>query len=167
MRAEGRLREHPVLIFRRPKAVTFTFDGRPIRAYEGETIAAALHAAGVRILSRTRSGAPRGLFCAIGKCSSCLATVDGVPNVRTCITPVREGMVVESQRGPGRLNPGFEPRSQGVEQRTVGAAVVGAGPAGLAAARALIRHGVRPLVIDENPHLGGQLVKQTHKFFGS
>ena len=166
-RAEGRLWEHPILTFRRPKAITFTFDGRPIRAYEGETIAAALHAAGIRVLSRTRSGAPRGLFCAIGKCSSCLATVDGIPNVRTCVTPVGEGMAVESQRGPGRLNPGFCPRDREVREVRAEAVVVGAGPAGLSAARTLLRHGVKPLVFDENPHLGGQLIKQTHKFFGS
>ncbi|HIE47696.1 TPA: sarcosine oxidase subunit alpha [Candidatus Bipolaricaulota bacterium] len=162
-----RIEHHPILAFARGRRITFTFDGRPIRAFEGETIAAALHAAGVRILSRTRSGAPRGLFCAIGKCSSCLMTVDGIPNVRTCITPVREGMRVESQRGPGKLNPGFEPRPREVGERSVEAAVVGAGPAGLSAARTLIRHGVVPLVLDENPHLGGQLIKQTHKFFGS
>ena len=162
-----RIEQHPILEFKRKRRVTFTFDGRPIEAYEGESIAAALHAAGVRILSHTTSGAPRGLFCAIGKCSSCLATVDGIPNVRTCITPVREGMVVKSQRGPGKLNPGFRPQPREVEERSVEAAVVGAGPAGLSAARTLIRYGIVPLVLDENPHLGGQLIKQTHKFFGS
>lgn len=162
-----RIEHHPILEFHRGRKITFTFDGRPIEAYEGETIAAALHAAGVRILSRTRSGAPRGLFCAIGKCSSCLATVDGIPNVKTCVTPVREGMVVESQRGPGRLNPSFRPRERKVREVRAEAAVVGAGPAGLSAAKTLLRYGVKPIVFDENPHLGGQLIKQTHKFFGS
>ena len=162
-----RLTSHPILEFKRGRKISFSFDGREIEAYEGETIAAALHAAGVRVLSRTRSGAPRGLFCAIGKCSSCLMTVDGIPNVRTCITPVREGMVVESQRGPGRLNPAFRPQPGETQRREVEVAVVGAGPAGLSAAVTLLRHGIRPLVLDENPHFGGQLIKQTHKFFGS
>jgi len=162
-----RIEQHPILEFRRGRRITFTFDGRPIEAYEGETIAAALHAAGVRVLSRTRSGAPRGLFCAIGKCSSCLMTVDGIPNVKTCVTPVREGMVVQSQRGPGRLNPDFRPREREVRELRAEAVVVGAGPAGLAATRVLLRHGIKPIVFDENPHLGGQLIKQTHKFFGS
>jgi sarcosine oxidase subunit alpha len=162
-----RLERHPILEFVRGKRITFTFDGESIEAYEGETIAAALHAAGIRVLSRTRSGAPRGLFCAIGKCSSCLMTVDGIPNVRTCVTPIREGMVVESQRGPGKLNPVFRHRPHEAVCKEAEVVIVGAGPAGLSAAKVLLNHGIRPLVLDENPHLGGQLIKQTHKFFGS
>ncbi|HIP99537.1 TPA: FAD-binding protein [Candidatus Bipolaricaulota bacterium] len=162
-----RLARHPILEFKRGRKISFIFDGREMEAYEGETIAAALHAAGVRVLSRTRSGAPRGLFCAIGTCSSCLMTVDGLPNVRACITPVREGMVVESQRGPGRLNPAFRPEPRETERGKAEVAVVGAGPAGLSAAMTLLGQGIRPVVVDENPQLGGQLIKQTHKFFGS
>lgn len=163
-----RLVHHPILEFKRGKRITFSFDGREIEAYEGETIAAALHAAGVRALSHTKQGSPRGLFCAIGKCSSCLMTVDGIPNVRACVTPVREGMEVCSQTGPGAIDPGFRPRHRApAKRRAVEVAIVGAGPAGLSAAHTLLEWGVRPLVVDENPHLGGQLIKQTHKFFGS
>ena len=163
-----RISEHPVLKFRRPRKITFSFDGKEIEAYEGETIAAALHAAGIRVLSRTKSGRPRGLFCAIGKCSSCLMTVDGIPNVKACVTLVREGMDVRSQRGPGRIDPHFRPRMAGPPlEREVKVAIVGAGPAGLSAAKVLLEHGVRPVLLDENPRPGGQLIKQTHKFFGS
>ena len=162
-----RIEHHPILEFKRGRKITFTFDGELIEAYEGETIAAALHAAGVRILSHTRSGAPRGLFCAIGKCSSCLMTVDGIPNVKSCVTPVQEGMVVESQRGPGYVDPGFRPRRHPPRTLEAEVAIVGGGPAGLSAAQTLLEHGVRPVVLDENPHPGGQLIKQTHKFFGS
>lgn len=162
-----RISEHPILEFKRRKKVIFSFDGKPVEAYEGETIAAALHAAGIRVLSRTRGGSPRGLFCAIGKCSSCLATVDGIPNVKTCVTEVREGMRVASQRGPGRLNPEFRPRGARGRALESQVAIVGGGPAGLSAARTLLEHGVRPVLVDENPHPGGQLIKQTHKFFGS
>ncbi len=70
---------------------------------EGEPIAAALHAAGVRLLRTTPKGRPRGLFCAIGNCSSCYVVVDGVPNVRSCIEPLREGMVIMRQTGHGAL----------------------------------------------------------------
>ncbi len=84
--------------------VAFTFDGQPMTGYAGEPVAAALHAAGVRTLRRSpKLDRPRGLFCAIGNCSSCLMTVDGVPNTRVCVEPLREGMRVESQTGRGKL----------------------------------------------------------------
>ena len=82
--------------------MTFTLDGREVEGYEGETIAAALHAAGIHRLSESPLlHRPRGLFCAIGNCSSCLMKVDGVPNVRTCLTKIAPGMRVERQRGKG------------------------------------------------------------------
>ncbi len=80
----------------------FTVDGQPVEAYPGETIAAALLAAGRRIARRTaRRGEPRGLFCGIGVCHDCRMVVDGEPNVRTCLTPARAGRVVETQQGLG------------------------------------------------------------------
>ena len=99
-----RIREHPVLDFKRGKEVTFKYNGKEIKAYEGETIAAALHAAGIKKLKNSsKLSRPRGLFCAIGNCSSCLMEVDGVPNVKTCVTKVEEGMVVKEQKGHGDL----------------------------------------------------------------
>ena len=74
-----------------------------MEAYEGEPIAAALLAGGIRVFRHThKKGEPRGVFCGIGRCTDCMMTVDGVPNVRTCVTPAREGMVIETQRGLGR-----------------------------------------------------------------
>jgi predicted molibdopterin-dependent oxidoreductase YjgC len=84
---------------KRGQAVTITVDGVPLQAYLGETIAGALLANGQRAWRRTESGEPRGLFCGMGICYDCLVTVDGVPNVRACITPVIESMVVETE-GP-------------------------------------------------------------------
>ncbi|MCL4488278.1 MAG: (2Fe-2S)-binding protein [Chloroflexi bacterium] len=78
--------------------ITITVDEEPLAAFEGETIAGALLAAGRRAWRRTRRGQPRGLFCGIGLCFDCLVTVDGTPDVRACLTPVREGMVVETRR---------------------------------------------------------------------
>lgn len=75
--------------------VRMTFDGLPVEAYEGESIAAALLAADVRATRRTRRGdAPRGLFCGIGACHDCLVRVDGSGPVRSCLTPVRDGVAV-------------------------------------------------------------------------
>lgn len=98
--------EHPILEYRHGREVSFCFDGRELRGYEGEPIAMALHAGGVRIYRVTpEMKRPRGFFCAIGKCSSCFMTVDGVPNVRTCVTPLEAGMRVETQQGKGRICP--------------------------------------------------------------
>src|SRR5579871_5017585 len=80
------------------RAVMFTFEGRTISALAGQSIAAALYAAGVRIFSRSfKYHRPRGLFCVTGDCPNCLMRVDGRPNVRTCIEPVRAGQVVCGQ----------------------------------------------------------------------
>jgi predicted molibdopterin-dependent oxidoreductase YjgC len=99
-----RIKKHPVLEFKRDKKITFTYNGKQIEAYQGETIAAALYAAGIRVLkASSKYDRPRGLFCAIGNCSSCHMVVDGIPNVKTCITKVKEGMVVQEEIGKGDL----------------------------------------------------------------
>ena len=81
---------------------TFSFDGEEVRAAPGQTVGAALYAAGHRTLRHTRfGGSPRGLFCGIGACFDCLVVHNGVPNTRACVTPVQNGDVVERQRGAG------------------------------------------------------------------
>lgn len=82
------------------KLVEITVDGKTIEAKEGEPILAALLAAGIRINRYTaKLHEPRGLYCGIGQCTDCAMVVDGQPNVRTCITPVKAGMVIETQYG--------------------------------------------------------------------
>lgn len=99
-----RITEHPILRFEHGPMVRFTFDGRELEGVEGEAIAAALHAAGVRVLSHSHSlHRPRGFYCAIGSCSSCIMVVDGEPNVRVCVEKLRAGMRIETQSGKGRL----------------------------------------------------------------
>lgn len=99
-----RIENHPILEFPQRETVPFVFDGKALEGLAGEPIAAALHAAGVRSLRHSsRFHRPRGLFCAIGNCSSCLMTVDGVPNVRVCVEPLRAGMQVETQAGKEKL----------------------------------------------------------------
>ncbi|HKI35444.1 MAG TPA: 2Fe-2S iron-sulfur cluster-binding protein [Gemmataceae bacterium] len=85
------------------RPLTFTFEGRAVPALEGQSIAAALYAAGVRIFSRSfKYHRPRGLFCVSGDCPNCLMQVDGRPNVRTCTEPARQGQIVRGQNAwPG------------------------------------------------------------------
>jgi predicted molibdopterin-dependent oxidoreductase YjgC len=83
--------------------VSITFDGGVLPAYRGESLLAALLAAGIRaVRSMPRTGELRGGYCLVGRCSDCMVVVDGVPNTRACVTPVCAGMVVETQHGLGR-----------------------------------------------------------------
>lgn len=96
-----RIEEHPILGKpEKGKKVTFSFDGKSVEGYEGEPIAAALKAAGLMVHRYTaKQHKPRGIFCAIGRCTDCVMVVDGKPNIRTCVTPLKEGMVVQTQYG--------------------------------------------------------------------
>jgi hypothetical protein len=79
------------------------FDGRKIPFEPGQTVGAALHAAGVRSWRTTRVGdRPRGLFCGIGVCFDCLVTVDARVNERACRIDAIDGMDVHAQKGTGR-----------------------------------------------------------------
>ncbi len=105
-----RIKEHPILgNDNREDTVTITFDGKEITAYKGEMIAAALIANGVHKFRHTeKHNKPRGIYCGIGRCTDCVMIVDGIPNVRTCITEVRDGMKVETQYGRGEWENGKE-----------------------------------------------------------
>ena len=135
--------------------------------FDGDTIASALHANGVKKLTISlKYDSPRGFFCGIGKCSSCLMRVDGIPNVRTCIAPLKEGIKVEKQDKLADL-PEAEFKCSAKKIINVDILIVGAGPAGLCATIEAANQGATVLLVDENLQIGGQLVKQTHKFFGS
>ncbi len=80
----------------RGRRIDVVVDGLSVQAYEGETLAAALLAAGRRTFRHTVPGGhPRGVFCGIGVCFDCLVTVDG-NQIRACVTPVRDGMQVST-----------------------------------------------------------------------
>lgn len=203
----------PAEDLQRTETLTFEFDGRKIQAYPGDTIASALHAAGIRILSRSfKYHRPRGLFCVSGNCPNCLVEVNDEPSVRSCMTPVCQGMVVRGQnawpsvdrdilsmadRFSGFLPPGFyykrfhkprwmwpiyekvlrriaglgklrlqndkrDPQHGGdngweKEYHTADLTIVGAGPAGIAAAQEAARLGISVVLIDEGTRPGGHL----------
>jgi sarcosine oxidase subunit alpha len=187
--------------------LTFRFKGRAIRALRGQTIAAALYAAGVRIFSRSfKYHRPRGLFCVSGDCPNCLMQVDGRPNVRTCTEPVRAGMVVRGQNawpslgfdllrifdrvsyflpvgfyykrfykprwmwplfehtvrhiaGLGRIDVRACPDTHAeAEHLHTDVCVIGAGPAGLAAASAAAEAGAEVVLLDRERQQGGHLL---------
>jgi sarcosine oxidase, subunit alpha len=164
-----RIENHPILEFHHDHAVTFSFNGKTMNGYSNDTIAAALHANGITKFSESlRFHRARGFFCGIGKCSSCLMRVNDIPNIRTCIAPLKENVRVETQDTFASW-PKETPNQPTTiyKNRVVDVLVVGGGPAGLEAAIQAANQGAKVMLVDENQRLGGQLIKQTHKFFGS
>lgn len=93
-----RLLEHPILgkLEEKPE-ISFVFDGETYKGYEGDTIASALLANGIRNLRlHEETGAPRGIYCNIGHCYECRVTVDDASGVRACLTEVKDNMTIES-----------------------------------------------------------------------
>src|SRR5579872_5739724 len=100
-----RLEPQPGERIDRAREVPFTFGGRRVVGYEGDTIGSALYAAGTRVFSRSfKYHRPRGLLCCSGHCPNCMMTVDGVPNVRVCAEPLRKGASVRAQNVRGSLD---------------------------------------------------------------
>jgi len=100
-----RIIDHPILGRIEPeRTIRIEVDGKMIEALEGEPIAAALVANSMRLFRFTKKyNEPRGIFCAIGRCTDCVMVVNGIPNTRTCVTQVEEGMKIETQYGSGSI----------------------------------------------------------------
>jgi len=89
----------------RSREVVFSFEGKPVRAFAGDTIGSALFASGRRVFSRSfKYHRRRGLLCCSGACPNCMLTVDGTPNVRSCVEPAHDGATVEAQNVLGSLD---------------------------------------------------------------
>jgi sarcosine oxidase subunit alpha len=167
-----RIEQHPILTIPSRARIPFTWRGQALEALEGETLSSALFAAGIRIFGHhAKDGAPQGLFCANGQCSQCLVLADGVP-VKSCMELVRQGVKVEPVDGLPRLPEAdcraSEPAGAApIETFPVPVLIIGGGPAGLSAGIELGRRGIETLLIDDKHRLGGKLVLQTHRFFGS
>ncbi len=164
-----RITAHPVLNspVARPE-VGFSFDGVAMRGYEGEMLSSALFANDITRFSVHRKGdSPQGIFCANGQCSQCSVIVDGLPR-KSCVTPLRAGMVARTLVGlPSLPALGGSAATQGARRLEVDVLVVGGGPAGLGAAKELAGLGLSVAIADDKESLGGKLLLQTHKFFGS
>jgi len=95
--------DHPILGKGEAKELTIFFDGKPVKGYEGQTVAAILMENGVRTFRYTaKRREPRGLYCGIGQCTDCIMIIDGVPNTKACMTFAKEGMRTETQHGNGK-----------------------------------------------------------------
>lgn len=168
----NRIDSHPILPIPEKSTIEFYWQGKSIKAKDGETIAAALIANGFDIFGHhPKDGSPLGLFCANGQCSQCLVLLDGKP-VKACMTKVRQGSFVMPADGLPDLS-GLnqsEPDYSADEIEKiieVPVLIIGGGPAGLSAANILGELGVKVLLVDDKSELGGKLVLQTHRFFGS
>lgn len=163
-----RITRHPILPVEERKKVTFVFSGRTLEALEGEVISSALFANSIKIFSEhKKDGSPQGMFCANGQCAQCTVIADGLP-VKACVAPVREGMKLEPLKGLPKMPVSACVSEHGrVEELEVDALIIGGGPSGLAAAAELGKLNVNTLIVDDKHKLGGKLVLQTHKFFGS
>lgn len=141
-------------------SISFTLDGKTIAASRGDSIAAAMIAAGEYRFRESKSGSPRGLFCGMGVCGECQVLVDGASK-RACLEKVSDGQDI--RRHPARRDLGqyVTPAAIGDwQEESVDVLVVGAGPAGLSAATAAAQAGLDVLIIDERSQAGGQYFKQ-------
>jgi len=163
-----RIEQHPVLAVPARQAVQFYWNGQAFSGFEGEMISAALFAGGHQIFGHHhKDGSPQGMFCANGQCSQCLVLADGMP-VKACMTPLAAGMQVESVAGLPQIPAADQQVTTGdVPIQETEVLIIGGGPAGLSAAVELGKLGIDSLLVDDKDRLGGKLVLQTHKFFGS
>lgn len=163
-----RINKHPILPIPNRNQLEFFWQGQKITACENETIASALFANGIRIFGHhPKDHSPQGIFCANGQCSQCMVLADGKP-VKSCMELVVPGMHVEPAEGLPDL-PKIASTSEPQDVATIDTPVLilGGGPAGMSAAIELGKLGIRVILIDDKHRLGGKLVLQTHRFFGS
>jgi len=167
---ESRIKKHPILsVDKTVDSVSFSFNGKKLTAKKNEMISSALFAHGIHIFGRhEKDNSPQGMFCANGQCSQCLVIANGIP-VKSCITPVKEGMDVRSLEGlPSLLDDDKVVKTGGkIPVVKTLALIIGGGPAGMSAAIELGKMGVKCIVTDDKQELGGKLSLQTHNFFGS
>jgi NADPH-dependent 2,4-dienoyl-CoA reductase/sulfur reductase-like enzyme/Fe-S-cluster-containing hydrogenase component 2 len=163
-----RITKHPILDIPERTPVSFTWNGKKLTGFDGEMISSALFASGIHIFGHHhKDNSPQGLFCANGQCSQCMVIADGRP-VKSCMSPLRDHMVVASVEGLPKIpEDKVIPQTGEIPVKEVDVLIIGGGPAGLSAAIELGKLGVNTLIVDDKDRLGGKLVLQTHKFFGS
>lgn len=163
-----RIAEHPILDVPPLDLISFYFNGTKLQARKGEMISSALIANGINVFGHHhKDGSAQGIFCANGQCAKCTVIANGIA-VKSCMTAVMENMIVQSAEGLPHLAEDDAPQDFApIEEIATDVLIIGGGPAGLSAAVELGKHGIDTILIDDKNALGGKLVLQTHKFFGS
>ena len=165
-----RIKSHPILSEESQPSIPFYWQNQLLYAKPNEMISSALMAEGIHIFRHhPKDHSPQGIFCANGQCAQCMVIADGLP-VKSCMTAVKAGMHVQPADGLPKLPEIDEmpkAQSQFPQHHECEVLILGAGPAGLSAAHELGKLGVQVLLIDDKNHVGGKLVLQTHRFFGS
>ena len=164
----NRIIKHPILPIPESREITFFWEGKPLKGIEGMVISSALFMNGIKIFGHhPKDNSPQGIFCANNQCAQCTVLVNGTP-VKSCMTPLQEGMDINSCQGSPKLAADDSPVTFGttpiIETDIL---VIGAGPAGLSAAIILGEKEFKVILVDDKDRVGGKLVLQTHKFFGS
>ncbi len=165
---DKRLKEHPILPIPSLQKISFTWNGSAMQALPDEMISSALFANGVKIFGKhKKDGSPQGIFCANGQCSQCMVLLNGFP-VKACMTKISAGDEVAELRGDPIFpkNPNA-PYTKEIKRMEIPALILGGGPAGLSAGIELGKMGIKTILVDDKPALGGKLLLQTHRFFGS
>ena len=166
--SEWRIRKHPILSIPKRKRIVFYWNNKKLQAYEDEVISSSLFANGIHVFGHhAKDGFPQGIFCANGQCAQCTVIANGIP-VKSCMTKIEENMVVESVVGLPTLPRHVDDfKLSPVKDFETEVLIIGGGPAGLSAALQLGERGIKATIVDDKDRLGGKLVLQTHKFFGS
>lgn len=163
-----RINEHPILDIPKAQSINFYWQGQKFGARAGETIAAALFANGIRVFGHhAKDGTPQGIFCANGQCAQCMVLAEGIP-VKSCMEIIQPEMRVNPLDGLAELPiVHTAPQVNPVQMLNIPVLIIGAGPAGLSAAIELGKLGIDTILVDDKSRVGGKLVLQTHRFFGS
>ncbi|MBT4200720.1 FAD-dependent oxidoreductase [Desulfobacula sp.] len=165
---KNRIKSHPILDIPKKEPAFFYWDKLKLEAIKDEMISSALFANNIKIFGHHhKDGSAQGIFCANGQCAKCTVIANGIP-VKACMTPVRENMIVESVKGLPRLpDVDKNPQISNIEHLEIDVLIIGGGPAGLSASLQLEQEKINTILVDDKDELGGKLVLQTHKFFGS